>query len=72
MLIICAKDTVVCLISNGRKIPILKSMIACKLSQRKTSEQPLKSFLQGKTVGSLPCIMIEHYRLCSLDGFEIF
>ena len=72
MLIICAKDTVICLINNGRKIPMLKSMIACKLSQRKKSKQPLKSFLQGKTVSSLPCIMIRHCRLCSLDGFEAF
>lgn len=45
MLIICAKDTVICLISNRRKSPILKSMIAYKLSQGKTNKQPQKTFL---------------------------
>lgn len=47
MLIICAEDTVICLISN-RKQSILKSTVACKFSQERTNTQPQKTPLRSK------------------------
>lgn len=58
-----ADDTVICLISNRRKSPILKSTTVYKLSQEKTEASEDSSLRQNK-VGSLHRIIISHYRLC--------
>lgn len=66
-----ADDTVICLISNRRKSPILKSTTVYKLSQEKTEASEDSSLRQNK-VGSLHRIIISHYRLCPPTVWKSF